>query len=165
VRDILHITIEALPFMQAACLKVGKNVGGLLRPDKLLLYFCSFNALVEAADYLAPKLAGVSAHGVPFTAEIAGNGLLSWGVDPPVEQETSGWHGPESWRLWVTNHLARAILAAKMAPACKIEPWRFALERLRLEGVDIETWTPVYTTWYTKAEAQDGYYGPFDTSS
>jgi hypothetical protein len=165
VRDILHITVEALPFMQAICLKVGKNVGSLLRPDKLLVYFWSFDALMEASNYLALKLAGIPAQGVPFTSEIAGNGLLSWGIDPPVDQETLSWRGPESWRLWVTNHLARAIMAAKMAPACKIEPWHFALERLRLAGVDIETWTPTNTTWYTKVEAQDGYYGPFGTSS
>lgn len=152
VREVLHIIVEALPFMQAVCLKVGKNMSGLLRPDKLLIYFLSFNALKEASAYLEPKLAGIQAHGVPFTAEIAGNSLLSCGVDPPLEQEVSSWQEPESWRLWVTNRLARALLMAKMAPVCKIEPWRFALERLRLEDVDIETWTPTQITWYTEAE-------------
>ncbi len=165
VRDVLQITVEALPFIQAAYLKVGKNMSGLLRPDKLLMYFWSFNALMEASDYLGPKLAGIPAHGVPFTAEIAGNGLLSWGVDPPIEHEVFSWQDPESWRQWVTNRLARAILMAKMAPACRIEPWRFALERLRVEGVDIEAWTPTHTMWYTEVEAQDGNHGPFGTSS
>ena len=127
-------------------------MSGLLRPDKLLIYFLSFNALKEASAYLEPKLAGIQAHGVPFTAEIAGNSILSCGVDPPLEQEVSSWQEPESWRLWVTNRLARALLMAKMAPVCKIEPWRFALERLRLEDVDIETWTPTQITWYTEAE-------------
>lgn len=152
VRDAWRITVEALPSIQAVCLKVGKNMGSVLRPDKLLIYFLSFNALKEASDYLERKLAGIPAHGVPFTAEIAGNGLLSWGIDPPLEQETPGWQEPESWRQWVTNRLARALLMAKMAPPCKREPWRFALERLRLEGVDIETWTPTQSTWYTPME-------------
>ncbi len=152
VRDTWRITVEALPFIRAVCLKVGKNMSSLLRPDKLLIYFLSFNALKEASDYLECKLAGIPAHGVPFTTEIAGNGLLSWGIDPPLEQETPGWREPESWRQWVTNRLARALLAAKMSRACKREPWRFALERLRLEGVDIETWTPTQSTWYTAVE-------------
>ena len=28
-----------------------------------------------------------------------------------------------------------------------MEPWRFALERLRLEGVDTATWTPGALLW------------------
>jgi hypothetical protein len=28
-----------------------------------------------------------------------------------------------------------------------MEPWQFALERLRLDGVDTATWTPVETIW------------------
>jgi hypothetical protein len=41
--------------------------------------------------------------------------------------------------------LARDLLAARQAAAP--EPWRFALDRLRLEGVDTETWTPGALLW------------------
>ena len=81
--------------------------------------------------------------GVPFTAEIGGEGLLSWGVDPAQERHRLAWEGPVSWRLFVTSRLARALLHARHESGPGLEPWRFALERLRLEGVDISTWTPM----------------------
>jgi uncharacterized SAM-binding protein YcdF (DUF218 family) len=73
-------------------------------------------------------------------------------VDPPAsERPLAG--GRESWRLWLTHRLARALLAARAARASgpttgstagatAAEPWQIALERLRLEGVSTETWTP-----------------------
>jgi hypothetical protein len=91
---------------------------------------------------LRQKLAGMPAHGVPFSAEIAGDGLLSWGIDPPIEEQSFDVQGGESWRLWVANRLAMALLNAKSGRSVKVEPWQFALERLRLDGVDTETWIP-----------------------
>jgi hypothetical protein len=88
------------------------------------------------------KLSGCPLHGVPFTAELAGGGLLSWGIDPPAEKQTVPWLERESWRLWVANRLASALLLAKTSTKADIQPWRFALERLRLEGVDTQTWAP-----------------------
>ena len=96
--------------------KVGADAAGLLRPDKIVAYFPDFEALAGAAELLREALAGVPAHGVPFTAEIAGGGLLSWGVDPP-RGEGLPWagHGQESWRLWLTHRLARALISARAA--------------------------------------------------
>jgi hypothetical protein len=138
--------LAALAAARVPHFKVGAGAAGLLRPDKLVAYFTSFEALAEAAAGLAPRLAGLPAHGVPFTAEIGaesgGGGLLSWGVDPPrrAPAPQAPWNGAESWRLRLTHRLARALLAARAAEAH--EAWRFALERLRLEGVDTATWTP-----------------------
>jgi hypothetical protein len=85
---------------------------------------------------------------VPFTAEIAGGGLLSWGVDPPpaVGLGPAAGEGRMSWRLWLTHRLARALIAA-VAAAEAMEPWRFAIERLRLEGIDTDSWTPGGGLW------------------
>ena len=105
----------------------------------------SFERLAEAARAVESRLGGVAAQGVPFTSEIAGDGLLSWGMDPPAT-ERDAWGGRESWRLWLTHRLARALLAARSAGE-GIEPWRFALERLRLEGVDTGSWTPAASLW------------------
>jgi hypothetical protein len=88
---------------------------------------------------LTERLAGTPAQGVPFTSEIGAEGLLSWGVDPPADSQ---WSGRESWRLWLTHRLAVALLSGKKSEAPGVEPWRFALERLRLEGVDTDSWTP-----------------------
>jgi len=124
--------------------KVGADAAGLLRPDKIVAYFAGFEDLAQAAERLRRRLAGAPAHGVPFTAEIAGGGLLSWGVDPP-RGEGLPWMGEESWRLWLANRLARAVISARAAAAA--EPWRFARERLRLEGIDTDTWTPGPLLW------------------
>ena len=140
--------LDALAAARAPQLKVGAGAAGLLRPDKIVAYFPTFERLAAAAEAITPRLAGIAAQGVPFTSEIAGGGLLSWGMDPP---QTAGqsWNGPMSWRLWLTHRLARALLSARRSPdaAAAPEPWRFALERVRLEGVDTATWTPASGLW------------------
>jgi hypothetical protein len=134
--------LEALAAARAPQFKVGADAWGLLRADKIVAYFPSFELLAAAADALASRLSGMPAQGVPFTSEIGGDGLLSWGVDPPREESATG---GESWRLWLTHRLARALISARSAGAT--EPWRFALERIRLEGVDTDTWTPGAMLW------------------
>lgn len=124
--------------------KVGNDVYGLLRPDKMVLYFQRFTDLQETSERLMQKLANCPVHGVPFTAELAGNGLLSWGIDPPAER-TVPWLERESWRLRVINHLATAMLLARNSGNSELPPWRFAMERLRLEGIETETWTPSHS--------------------
>ena len=69
------------------------------------------------------------------------------GADPPRAAQTPLPQMQESWRLWITNRLARALLAARASPAAEIEPWQFALDRVRLEGVDTETWAPSQRMW------------------
>jgi len=126
--------------------KVGADATGVLRPDKLVLYFPTIDALHEAAAALARGLDGVAAHGVPFTAGIAGDGLLSWGLDPPQTARVAAWQAPESWRLWVVQRLAATMSAAAMSET-GLRPSEFALERLRLEGVDVDGWTPTESLW------------------
>ncbi|MEA2564309.1 MAG: hypothetical protein QOH06_5813 [Acidobacteriota bacterium] len=133
--------LEALAAAKAAQFKVGADALGILRADKIVSYFPSFERLAAAAEALETRLSGIPAQGVPFTSEIGGNGLLSWGVDPPRDETSFG--GGESWRLWLTHRLSRALLSARSEP----EPWRFALERVRLEGVDTDTWTPGALLW------------------
>ncbi|HYN21108.1 MAG TPA: hypothetical protein VE078_09125 [Thermoanaerobaculia bacterium] len=137
--------LEALTAARAAQFKVGADARGILRADKIVAYFPSFDRLASAADALAGRLSGMTAQGVPFTSEIGGDGLLSWGVDPPREESA---FGGESWRLWLTHRLARAIVSARSATSSGAsEPWRFALDRVRLEGVDTDTWTPGAVLW------------------
>jgi len=131
--------LDALAATRAPQFKIGADAAGLLRPDKMVAYFPSFERLATAAEALTERLAGTPAQGVPFTSEIGAEGLLSWGVDPPADSQ---WSGRESWRLWLTHRLAVALLAGKKSEAPGVEPWRFALERLRLEGVDTDSWTP-----------------------
>ena len=137
--------LEALAAGRASHFKVGANAAGLLRPDKIVAYFPSFERLAAAAEVVTRRLEGAPAHGVPFTSEIGGAGLVSWGVDPAKEE--TAWGDGESWRQWLTNRLARALLSARASGAEGVEPWRFAVDRLRLEGVDTDTWTPGALAW------------------
>jgi hypothetical protein len=137
--------LEALAAARAGQFKIGSDAAGLLRPDKIVAYFPTFERLEKAARAVESRLAGVPAQGVPFTSEIAGDGLLSWGMDPPVS-ERDPWGGRESWRLWLTHRLARALIAARGAGE-EVEPWRYAVERLRLEGIDPVSWTPAASQW------------------
>ncbi len=125
--------------------KLGADAAGLLRPDKLVFYLESREQLLTFARELEGELAGLPAHGVPFTAPIDAAGLLSWGADPPASERTFSWQGPESWRTWLVSRLAAALAAADTNDAATAA--RFALERLRAEGVDIERWLPTATLW------------------
>src|SRR5207248_2006408 len=89
---------------------------------------------------------GMPAHGVPFTAQIDAKGLLSWGMDPPHSEHLLPWQGP-SWRYWITDRLAGALISANRTNAREVKPWQFALERLQLEGIDTTTWLPSASLW------------------
>ncbi|WP_155613723.1 hypothetical protein [Paenibacillus peoriae] len=125
--------------------KVGKDAVGLLRPDKMVAYFTTFEECEKAASRLQQRLQGCPAQGTPFTAEFTKDGLLSWGMDPPHNTHESGWKNAYSWRIWVSSHLATALHMSKAYD--RIEPWRFALQRLHLEGVNTDTWTPNKKIW------------------
>jgi hypothetical protein len=147
IQEAFGATVQVMTLVKAPKFKVGSDVYGLLRPDKIVAYFEQFETLQDASQRLQNKLAGCPVHGVPFTAELAGDGLMSWGMDPPRNQQALIWQERESWRLWVTNHLATALLSAKQAKSSTLEPWQFALERLQLEGVNTVSWVPEKTIW------------------
>ena len=135
VPDAFKITAEVLHELRAPAFKVGADLHGLLRPDKLVAYFASFEHLAAAATRLRDQLAGLPAHGVPFTAEISTDGLLSWGVDPPRRERGLTWSG-DSWRLWVVGQLAAGLLAARSSTECSPGVTRSS-------GSGSRAWTPI----------------------
>jgi hypothetical protein len=131
----------------AVALKVGNDAPSFLRPDKIVLYFSDLDRVSAAAGRLSHELAGCPGHGVPFTAELAGSdGLLSFGIDPPRAEHALAWQDRESWRLWLTNRLAVALVAARRDGG-SLEPWQYALARLELDGIDPSTWVPPTDLW------------------
>ena len=140
--EVIDAVVPVLTRLKVFHWKVGCDVRGLLRPDKIVIYLCDSSALQALASVLRELLSGCPAQGVPFTAEIAPSGVLSWGVDPAIE-ESNGlpWLQRESWRMRICRRLASALCAGKRARD-HVTPARFALERLRLEGIDTGTWTP-----------------------
>jgi hypothetical protein len=147
LREVFLPIVSVLSRRGVRHFKLGKDASGLLRPDKMVAYFSSYADLLETAEQLKKELAGCPAQGVPFTAELADDGLLSWGIDPPPEEQVLPWLVRESWRLWVTNRLAVALIAASTEESANLEPWQFALRRLQLEGVDTRSWNPNDVNW------------------
>lgn len=155
IRDAFDVVVRTLPVVRATSFKVANTAAGMLRPDKLVAYFASREDLTEAAETLGRELAGCEAQGVPFTASLDGSGLLSWAVDPPDDDRALRWLSRSSWRLWLVQRLGAALsIALSTAKPARstaaVEPWRFALERARRHGVDVETWTPSATLWGTR---------------
>ncbi len=148
LRETFQAVAAVLAETRAHTFKVGgKDVANILRSDKIVAYFSTLDDLLTAADGLQRRLSGCPAHGVPFSAALDEEGLLSWGMDPPAGPRLPLWNERQSWRLWVTNRLAVALLAARSRPSAMLQPWQFALQRLGMEGVDIRTWTPDPSLW------------------
>ena len=125
--------------------KVGRTVDGVARPDKMVAYFASLDELHGGADRVRDEAAGCRPHGVPFTAGVTDDGLLSWAMDPPRGPAGTSHHAtPASWRTWVSMRLADYLLDARArdAQGAGGEPWQVALARLQLDGVDTASWVP-----------------------
>jgi len=131
----------------ASAFKLGRTLHGLCRPDKLVAYFDRLDDLRAGASLLRERLAGSPAQGVPFTAAVTDDGLLSWGADPPLMLR----EGRTSWRAWVVERLAEQLAHAVRTRTERADgdlaPWRFALERLRLSGLDTDSWIPASGMW------------------
>jgi hypothetical protein len=147
VRETLGAVVRVLAGYDAPDFKVGNDLYGLLRPDKIVVYLDSMESVRAVGDALHQVLRGVRGHGVPFTAGLHEGGLISWGVDPPRAVKLLKWRETESWRLWITNRLAVFLLVGRAALGSPLQPWQFALARLRFEGVDISTWSPATSLW------------------
>jgi hypothetical protein len=147
IRDAFEAVVRVLAAVPAS-FKLGDSAAGLLRPDKLVAYFATREQLDEVAAMLRRELAGCQAQGVPFTAALDDEGLLSWGIDPPESEGVLRWLRRNSWRFWVAQHLAAAMAVAKAArTSVAVEPWRFAVTRVQRLGVDVDTWTPSARLW------------------
>jgi hypothetical protein len=139
--ESLPATIEAVVDVCMAqripAFKVGRGCRGILRPDRCIVYVHDMEALGRAGRGLQAKLGGFPCRRVPFTAPLGDSPCLSWGVDPPhTAAVRSG--ATSSWRRWITRRLAEALARTDgLATNVRIA---FALQRLRLEGVDVASW-------------------------
>jgi hypothetical protein len=154
IPEAFAATVAAATAHQALAFKAGAGPYGLLRPDKLVIYFRHRDDLYAAAAALTDALAGAPAHGVPFTAGITPDGMISWAADPPTHAGVIGGAASESWRSWLTTQLAAALIAGRTtgprAPdqADPVhDPVRFALRRAAALRIDPRTWIPADTVW------------------
>lgn len=148
LRDAFHTVIGTIGKDGPFCFKVGRDLLGILRPDKLVAYFAHQEQLQAASERLSDELDGMRPQGVPFTADAGANGLLSWAVDPPRDDWSPQWYRDRSWRMWITHLLAASLHAARMTARAPLPPWHFAQVRVALEGVNPQTWAPTPGPWH-----------------
>ena len=130
---------EGLPVVS---LKYGADADGMLRPDKLVVHLSTLEAVQLVASRTLSRLEGCRVHGAPYTAELGGDGLISWGCDPPVGSVAA--RIAPSWRTWVTRQLAEGLAQRTLSD---IEPSEFALNFIERAGVDPKTWAPAPDLW------------------
>lgn len=148
---VLEAVVSSLAAGRASSMKVGGSAIDLVRVDKIVAYFPSLEALQAFAADLAPQLQPLvessgPVHGVPFTADAGAEGLLSWGMDPPEGVVPLQGTFSDSWRAWLTSRLASALVGLREQPDPSHRV-RSAVERVRLEGVDVSRWTPTTELW------------------
>lgn len=147
VPAVLAALVEVATERGYSCFKIGHGLAALLRPDKIVAYFETYEALALGARELREAVPACPVQGVPFTAAVGEDGLVSWGIDPPSDEYALPWERSESWRVWITNRLARALVDARAAGGDSVEPWRYALQRIAAAGVDPTTWVPSPGLW------------------
>lgn len=147
LKTTFPVIVKILTETRALHFKHGADAAGILRPDKIVIYFSEHDHLQETAGRLKTELSGCPAQAVPFTAELTECGLLSWGMDPPSESQILSWQERLSWRLWLTNQLAMGLLASRETGSSSMTSAEFAIHRLRHLGVDPDTWCPAASMW------------------
>jgi hypothetical protein len=147
IKEVFSDVIRILARNNVTAFKVGATLYGILRPDKMVVYFSNLQKLKSTANELSDVLAGVRAQAVPFTALLDDQGMLSWGIDPPYCMNLLPWDAT-SWRHWITDRLASSLIqASNNNTVSHIEPWKFALERIKLDGINPVSWIPDEDIW------------------
>ena len=139
---VLTAVVPVLIDSEAFCFKAGATVEGLLRPDKLMVYFTRREALFQTAALLENRLPACRVHGVPFTCQLDQKGMLSWGTDPPASEVLEAVEDG-SWRTFVTEQLALAILQAKREHLSFASAVPFLQAKMQVTGIQMDNWTAI----------------------
>lgn len=143
--SLVGLVIDLVGVSGAHALKIGKTAEGLLRPDKLMIYFSNLEDTIEFAEKILGNAVIHHSQGVPFTYPVGDSGLLSIGFDPPASVSWESRPEGESWRLWVTNIIAAAILKAKRSRSS--DHMAGIMKAIEAAGVDPIWWRPVESDW------------------
>jgi len=126
--------------------KVGYGRSGAVRPDSIVIYVESVAAAEELAQTIAEALPHVPRRPVPFTVDLAGDGLVSGGFDhstADAENELPA----TSWRVEMCTSVGAALLSARAFGPARAGLTAAVLQRLVFDSVDPTTWRP--ETWTT----------------
>jgi hypothetical protein len=141
LRAVVADVVSAVARGRPLAWKAGAGPYGLLRPDKMVIYFARQDDLHVAAAAATRVLGGVCGQGVPFTSPVDADGVLSWGIDPPDDEGLHSLLGSESWRERLTNRIGAAFIQAPQGESVDVRV-RFVHLRLQAHGIDTTTWAP-----------------------
>ncbi|HEY6748564.1 MAG TPA: hypothetical protein VI357_22950 [Mycobacteriales bacterium] len=133
--DALQILLPLAVALRVPAWKVGADVAGVHRADKVVLYLASAADADRVATATAAALDGMAAQGVPFTGQVGRTGVVSRGRDV----------GGTSWRAVICRAVADALRVARVglgpdAGAGTVAA--AALARVAAAGHDVRTWHP-----------------------
>lgn len=136
---VIRLVVPILDRNRAHSFKTGATLNGLMRPDKMVVYFLNLSDLFVAAREMITLLKGVPEHGVPFTSQLDERGLLSWGVDPPRMEVISELDGG-SWRSRLCDLLGNIIHQWQTEGPVESERIPYLWSRLHDAGIRPEDW-------------------------
>jgi hypothetical protein len=119
-----------------AVLKFARKHNGTLRPDKIVIYTDSMAHTRRVAGRLLAAVGETRAQGVPFTAELGGDGLLSWAMDPGSTE----FRRFSSWRVWISHALVTCINAAPVLAEPEVQVNTVLRALARQHGVVSGRW-------------------------
>jgi hypothetical protein len=128
-------------YSEAHAMKIGRNLPGILRADKFIVYFSKHQDALDFAREASKKTQSHAYQGIPFTFQIdSQNALVTLGVDPPAAYDSS-----LSWRLYIVNKLGLAIQnTRRIQPA---DPLLSIRSYMSMMGVDSLHWCPTSKDW------------------
>jgi hypothetical protein len=140
---------EAAAHSDAHAMKLGRNLPGILRPDKFIVYFPSYAPARDFARDLSAQLTPYPAHGTPFSYQVSDEtALVTMGVDPPPR------FGEKlSWRFYIANKLALAIQGIRRTNAS--DPREYIHSYMHLMGVDSSLWRPINDNWMIEFKIEE----------
>jgi hypothetical protein len=141
LRDVFRLVRRAVPSSGAHAMKIGRIVAAILRPDKFIVYFTTYQQALAFAREMARSLATYDGQGTPFSYQVDPRcSIVSLGVDPP-------WRNGDisSWRLYITNKLALGIQGAHRNRAKK--PLEYVYTYMQMMDVDSHQWCPIDENW------------------
>lgn len=123
LRPALALAMRIADEQRAPSFKLGLDAHGVLRSDKLVVYFTEPEARRSFAEEMLRRSDGLEAHGVPLTRPFGDGGLLSSAEDPLL--------GDLSWRQLISAEVVDIVsgLAAGDTVADTIEQTCRELER------------------------------------
>ena len=131
----IGVILTHAPLLGVPAWKVGADLAGLHRADKIVLYLASAARADRVAATLALALDSLAAQGVPFTGQVGATGIVSRGRD------VAG----TSWRADVCRLVAESLCASRVdlgTQARAAEVADEALSRLGVHGLDVVSWHP-----------------------